>query len=337
MDSQTLNGMQKAAVLMVALGVEASARVFKELEESEIEVLVGEISRLKNVPGRVASDVLQEFQQMALAQEYIARGGKIYAEELLEKAMGKTRATEIIARVHGLKGAALFTALRKVDARFLIESVRQEHPQTIALVLSHMDPKLSASVLVGLPQDVRSEVIIRIAKMDKTNPELVGEVDQILAGRLSSVLSQEVSLTGGIKPVAEILNFMDRATEHGVLENLQASDPPLADEIRKLMFTFDDLTRVDDRGIQRVLKEVDQKELALALKAAGQEVADKISKNMSERARGLLEEEIGYLGPVRLRDVEAAQQKIVSVVRQLEEAGEILVRGRTGGEEEVIV
>lgn len=337
MDIQVLNGVQKAAVLLVTLGVEASARIFRELEEGEIEALVGEISRLRNVPGKVAIEVIQEFQQMALAQEYMTRGGQHYAEELLEKALGKNKAAEIIARIQGLKGATFFEALKKVDARFLIDSVRQEHPQTIALVLSHMDPKLSASVLAGLPQEIRSEVIIRIAKMDKTNPELVSEIDQILAGRLSSVLSQEVSITGGIKSVAEIMNYMDRSTERGVMDNLQGSDPTLAEEICKLMFVFDDLTRVDDRGIQRVLKEVEQKELALALKAAGQEVSNKIFKNMSTRARELLEEEIDYLGPVKLRDVEAAQQKIVSIVRQLEEAGEILVRGLIGAEEEILV
>lgn len=337
MDIQALNGVQKAAVLLVTLGVEASARIFRELEEGEIEALVGEISRLRNVPGKVAIEVMQEFQQMALAQEYMTRGGQRYAEELLEKALGKNKAAEIIARIQGLKGATFFEALRKVDARFLIDSVRQEHPQTIALVLSHMGAKLSASVLAGLPQEVRSEVIIRIAKMDKTNPELVSEIDQILAGRLSSVLSQEVSITGGIKSVAEIMNYMDRGTERGVMDNLQERDPALAEEICKLMFLFDDLIRVDDRGIQRVFKEVEQKELALALKAAGQEVSDKIFKNMSARARELLEEEIEYLGPVKLRDVEAAQQKIVSVVRQLEEAGEILIRGMAGGAEEIVV
>lgn len=337
MDIQTLNGVQKAAVLLVTLGVEASARIFRELEEGEIEALVGEISRLRNVPGKIAIEVMQEFQQMALAQEYMTRGGQRYAEELLEKALGKHKAAEIIARIQGLKGATFFEALKKVDARFLIDSVRQEHPQTIALVLSHMDPKLSAGVLAGLPQEVRSEVIIRIAKMDKTNPELVSEIDQILAGRLSSVLSQEVSITGGIKSVAEIMNYMDRGAERGVMETLQESEPTLAEEICKLMFMFDDLTRVDDRGIQRVLKEVEQKELALALKAAGQEVAAKIFKNMSARASELLEEEIDYLGPVKLRDVEAAQQKIVSIVRQLEEAGEILIRGMAGAAEEIIV
>lgn len=337
MDIQALNGVQKAAVLLVTLGVEASARIFRELEEGEIEALVGEISRLRNVPGKVATEVMQEFQQMALAQEYMTRGGQRYAEELLEKALGRNKAAEIIARIQGLKGATFFEALRKVDARFLIDSVRQEHPQTIALVLSHMDAKLSASVLAGLPQEVRSEVVIRIAKMDKTNPELVSEIDQILAGRLSSVLSQEVSITGGIKSVAEIMNYMDRGTERGVMDNLQERDPALAEQICNLMFTFDDLTRVDDRGIQRVLKEVEQKELALALKAAGQEVSDKIFKNMSARARGLLEEEIEYLGPVKLRDVETVQQKIVSVVRQLEEAGEILIRGMVGDAEEILV
>jgi flagellar motor switch protein FliG len=267
----------------------------------------------------------------------MATGGIRYAQELLEKAMGKNKATEIIARLQGLKGANFFVALKKVDPRFLLDSVRQEHPQTIAVILSHLEPQISASVLAGLPQEIRSDVIMRIANMDKTNPEVIGEIEHVLDGRLSSVVNQEVSISGGIKQVAEILNCMDRSSERGVFQALQENDSAMADEIRKLMFTFDDLTRVDDRGIQRVLKEVEQKELALAMKAAGPEVADRLFKNMSERAAGLLREEVEYLGPVKLRDVESAQQKIVGVVRRLEEAGEILVQGRGGAEEEVIV
>jgi flagellar motor switch protein FliG len=334
---ETLNGNQKAAILLLTLGVEAAAQIFKHLEEEEIEALSAEITRIKSVSTKVSGAVIAEFEQMARAQAYIATGGIRYAQELLEKAVGKHKAAEIIARLQGLKGAAFFTALKKVDPRFLLDSVRQEHPQTIAVILSYLEPQVSASVLAGLPQEIRTDVIVRIANMDKTNPEVIGEIEHILDGRLSSVVNQEVSVSGGIKQVAEILNCMDRSSEHGVFQALQENDPAMADEIRKLMFTFDDLTRVDDRGIQRVLKEVEQKELALAMKAAGPEVADKLFKNMSERAAALLREEIEYLGPVKLRDVESAQQKIVGVVRRLEEAGEILVQGRGGTEEEVIV
>lgn len=334
---ETLNGSQKAAVLVLTLGVEAAAQIFKELEDDEIEAITGEIARMKNVSAKAMAAVIEEFQQMARAQEYMSSGGIRYAQEVLEKALGKAKATEIVERLQGLKGASFFTGLKKVDPRFLLDSLRAEHPQTIAVVLSHLDPKTSASILAGLPPEARADVVIRIANMDKTNPEVIGEIEQILDQRLSSVLKQEVSISGGIPQVAEILNSMDRSSERGIFQALQESDPFMADEIRKLMFTFDDVVLVDDRGIQRVLKEVEQKELALSMKAAGQEVAEKIFKNMSERAGALLKEEIEYLGPVKLRDVESAQQRIVAIVRRLDEAGEIIVQGRGGGAAEEII
>jgi len=333
----TLSGPQKAAVLVLALGVESAAQIFKQLEDEEIEAITGEIARMKNVSAKASTAVIEEFQQMARAQEYMSSGGIRYAQEVLERAIGKTKASAIIERLQGLKGANFFSALKKVDPRFLLDSVRQEHPQTIAVVLSHLDPTTSAGVLAGLPQATRADVVMRIANMDKTNPEVIGEIEAILDHRLSSVVNQEVSISGGIKQVAEILNSMDRNSERGVFQAIQESDPDMADEIRKLMFTFDDVILVDDRGVQRVLKEVEQKELALSMKAAGAEVAAKIFKNMSERAAGLLKEEIEFLGPVKLRDVEAAQQKIVAIVRRLEESGEIIVQGRGGGAEEIIV
>jgi len=334
---ETLSGPQKAAVLLLTLGVESAAQIFKELEDEEIEAITGEITRMKNVSGKASVAVIEEFQQMARAQEYMSTGGIRYAQEVLEKALGKNKASEIINRLQGLRGAHFFVALKKVDPRFLLDSVRQEHPQTIAVVLSHLSPQLSASVLAGLSPEIRTDVVIRIANMDKTSPEVIGEIEQILNDRLSSVVNEEVSISGGVKLVSEIMNSMDRNSERGVFQVLQDSDPSMADEIRKLMFTFDDVVRVDDRGIQRVLKEVDQKELALAMKAAGPEVAEKIYKNMSERARALLKEEVEFLGAVKLRDVEAAQQKIVSLVRRLEEAGEIIVQGRGGGAAEEII
>lgn len=334
---ETLSGPQKAAVLLLTLGVEAAAPIFKELEEEDIEAITSEIARMKNVSAKASVAVIEEFQQMARAQEYMSSGGIRYAQDVLEKALGKTKAGEIITRLQGLRGAHFFTALKKVEPRFLLDSVRQEHPQTIAVVLSYMDPQLSSSVLAGLSAEIRADVVIRIANMDKTSPEMIGEVEQILLARLSSVVNQEVSISGGINQVAEILNAMDRNSERGVFQALEESDPSMAAAIRKLMFTFDDVIRVDDRGIQRVLKEVDQKELALAMKAAGPEVSEKIFKNMSERAGALLKEEVEYLGAVKLRDVESAQQKIVGVVRRLEEAGEIIVQGRGGGAADEII
>ncbi|CBE68813.1 MAG: flagellar motor switch protein FliG [Candidatus Methylomirabilis oxygeniifera] len=334
---ETLTGPQKAAVLLLTLGVESAAQIFKQLEDEEIEAITGEITRMKSVSAKASTAVIEEFQQMARAQEFMSTGGIRYAQDVLEKAVGKAKASTIIERLQGLKGANFFTALKKVEPRFLLDSVRQEHPQTIAVVLSHLESTTSAGVLAGLPHAVRADVVMRIANMDKTNPDLIGEIERILDHRLSSVVNQEVSISGGVKQVAEILNSMDRNSERGVFQVIQESDPYMADEIRKLMFTFDDVVLVDDRGIQRVLKEVEQKELALAMKAAGSEVADKLFRNMSERAGALLKEEIEYLGPVKLRDVEAAQQKVVAIVRRLDEAGEIIVQGRGGGAEEIIV
>ncbi len=334
---ETLTGPQKAAVLLLTLGVEPAAQIFKHLDDEEIETITAELTRMKTVSVNASTAVIDEFRQMAHAQASLSSGGIRYAQEVLEKALGKTRATEMIGRLQGLRGASFFTALKPVDPRFLLDSVRQEHPQTIAVVLSHLDPKASASVLVGLPQEIRADVVMRIANMDKTHPEVIGEIEQILNHRLASVVNQEVSISGGIPRAAEILNAMDRNSERGVFQAIQESDPSMADEIRKLMFTFDDVVRVDDRGIQRVLKEVDQKELALAMKAIDSEVAEKIFTNMSERAGALLKEEISYLGPVKLRDVESAQQKIVGIVRRLEEAGEIIVQGRGGGAQEEII
>lgn len=334
---ETLTGTQKAAVLLLTIGVENAAGIFKELEDDEIEAITAEISRMKSVSGKASASVIEEFGQMARAQEYMSSGGIRYAQDVLEKALGKIKASEIINRLQGLRGAHFFVALKKVDPRFLLDSLRQEHPQTIAIVLSHLPPQLSASVLAGLSPEIRTDVVIRIANMDKTNPDVIGEIEQILNDRLSSVVNEEVSISGGVKLVSEIMNSMDRNSERGVFQVLQDSDPSMADEIRKLMFTFDDVVRVDDRGIQRVLKEVDQKELALAMKAAGPEVAEKIYKNMSERARSLLKEEVEFLGAVKLRDVEMAQQKIVALVRRLEEAGEIIVQGIGGGAAEEII
>jgi len=227
-----------------------------------------------------------------------------------------------------------FQSIRKADPKQISDFIRREHPQTIALILANLEPELAAVVLGNLTAEVRVDIVQRLASMETTSPEVIKQVDQVLERRLSTVFTQEVSLVGGTKAVAEILNRIDRGTEKQIFESLEPANPKLAEEIRRLMFTFDDLSRLDDRGIQRLLKEVEQKDLALALKAASQEVAEKIYKNLSERAQGLLKQEIEYLGPVRLRDVEEAQAGIVRVVRTLEEAGEIVV---AGGGDDVLV
>ena len=332
----TLTGQQKAAILLVSLGAEASAQVLKIMSEDDIEEITTEISRLQNVVSGTRNAVLDEFQQLVLAQEYITQGGLGYASEILERALGPKRAAEILDRLRGMIHPAAFNVLKKIDPKSLLDFIRREHPQTIALILANMESKQAALILPELPADLQSDVIIRIATMDKTNPEVVQQIERILETRLSSLFTQEVSISGGIKAVAEIMNRLDRSTEHALLASLQEFEGELAENIRRLMFTFEDIVRVDDRGLQRILKESEQRDLVLALKASSTEVSSKIYRNMSERAGTLLREEIGYLGPVRLKDVEEAQRRIVDVVRRLEESGEVIVQGH-GGQEEVVV
>jgi flagellar motor switch protein FliG len=335
-DIEQLNGAQKAAVLLISMGAELSAQVFKLMNEDEIEELTTEISRMQNVGATTTGLILEEFHHMARAQEYISQGGLAYASEVLERALGPKRACEVLERLKSQLQPAAFEIVRKVDPKNLLDFIRREHPQTIALILSNMDPKQAAQILSELPGELQSDVVLRIALMDKTNPEVIKQIETILETRLSSLFTQEVSISGGVKSVAEIMNRLDRSTERALLGVLQEQDGTLADNIRRLMFTFEDIVHVDDRGVQRILKEIDQRDLSLALKAAGPEVGTKIFKNMSERAGALLKEEIGYLGPVRLRDVEESQRRIVDVVRRLEETGEIIVQGR-GGQDDIVV
>ncbi len=331
-----LTGQRKAAILLVSLGAESSAQVFKAMSEDEIEDLTTEISHLQNVAANTTGSVLDEFHQMALGQEYITQGGLSYATEILEQALGPKRAREILDRLRGLIQPAAFNIIKKVDPKSLLDFIRREHPQTIALILANTEPGQAAQILAELPQDLQAAVAIRIATMDKTNPEVIQQIESILESRLSSLFTQEVSVSGGVKTVAEIMNRLDRSTERALLSALQEHESELAENIRHLMFTFEDIVRVDDRGVQRILKEVEQRDLALALKAVSPEVGTKIYKNMSERAGNLLREEIGYLGPVRLKDVEDAQRRIVEAVRRLEETGEIIIQGHRGQEDIVV-
>lgn len=333
---ETLTGQQKAAILLVSLGAEASAQVLKVMHEEEIEDLTTEISRLHSIAPGTSIAVLDEFHQLLLAQQYLAQGGLGYAQEVLQRALGPTRAKEILDRLRNLINPVAFDIVKKVDPKSLLDFIRREHPQTIALILANMGPGQAAQILSELPGELQSDVVMRIATMDKTNPEVVHQIERILESRLSNLFTQEVSASGGIKAVAEIMNRLDRSSERELFTALQDQNGELADSIRRLMFTFEDIIRVDDRGVQRILKEIEQRDLALALKAAGTDVAGKIFKNMSERAGSLLREEIGYLGPVRLRDVEDSQRRITEVVRRLEETGEIIIQGR-GGKDDIVV
>jgi flagellar motor switch protein FliG len=323
-----LTGLRKAAILMVTLGADASASIMRQLDEHEIEELTIEISKIRELTPATVEAVLEEFSQLAQARSYIVQGGVSYARDVLLMGVGNDRTDEILDRLQVSLQPQLFGAVRKTDPKHLSDFIRREEPQTIALILANLEAEMAAQVITHLPPEVRIDVVQRLATMEMTSPEVIKQIDQVLERRLATLFSQEVSILGGAKAVAEILNRVDRTAEKQIFEGLEPANPQLAEEIRRLMFTFDDIARLDDRSMQRLLKEVDQKDLARALKAAAENVAQKIFANLSERAQTMLRQEIEYLGPVRLRDVEDAQGKIVRIVRGLEEAGEIIVLGK---------
>jgi len=334
----TLTGKQKAAVLLVSLGPELSSLVFKHLREEEIEELTYEIASLDRVMPEIREKVAVEFSQLAQARRYITQGGIEQAKEILEKALGPQKATEIIQRLTAslqVRQVRPFDFARKTDPAQLLNFIQHEHPQTIALILAYLHPEQAAVILSALPGESQVEVAKRLAILDRTSPEVLEEIEATLEKKLSSFATQDFTMAGGLETAVSILNRVDRSTEKTIMEALEEDDPELAEEIKKRMFVFEDIVTLDDRSIQRVLREVDSRELALALKAASEEVAERIYKNMSKRAAEMMKEDIEYMGPVRLRDVEEAQQKIVSIIRKLEEAGEIIVA--RGGEDEIIV
>ncbi|MCK5557936.1 MAG: flagellar motor switch protein FliG [Candidatus Hydrogenedentes bacterium] len=332
-----LTSRKKAAVLIASLGPETSARILKALTDEDIEMLTLEIATLGRIDADARDAVLQEFYQMLRAKEYITTGGMDYARNILENALGAEKAVEILTKLQGTLQDIPFEFIKKADPNQIINFIQDEHPQTIALILAHLDPDVSATIVGALAPPVQADVIMRIATMDRTPPEIVKEIEVILERKASTVVSQGFTFAGGIKDAAEVLNRVDRSTEKSILSHLEEKNPELVDEIKMLMFVFDDIVLVDDTGIQKTLREIDNKDLALALKASSEDVKQKIFKNMSERARQLIEEELEFMGPVRLRSVEEAQQKIVGVVRRLEEAGEIIIAGRGGGEDELVV
>ncbi len=338
LDPNTLDGRKKAAILLASLGPEAASRVLSSMQDDEIDQLTIDLSSLGSIDASVREHVVEEFHHMMLANRYVTQGGLDFARGLLEKALGSDKAMEILTRLQNSLQEIPFEFLRKADPSQICTFLQDEHPQTIALILAHLEPQVSAIVLSALPQDIRGEVVVRIATMDRTSPEIVREVERVLERKMSSVFSQGFTFAGGVKEVAEILNRIERATEKAIMSDLEEQDPELADEIARLMFTFEDIVYVEDSGIQKALREIEQRELALALKTANEKVTEKIFKNLSSRAREMIEEEMEFMGPVRLRQVEEAQQKFVGIVRRLEEAGELIIEGRgAGGEDEIIV
>jgi flagellar motor switch protein FliG len=330
--SSELQNKQKAAILLIALGPQISAQIFKHLREDEIEKLTLEIANQRKVTQEQKDRVLAEFHQMALAQEYISSGGLDYAREVLEKALGPEKAVSIINRLTASLQIRPFDFARKTDPGQLLNFIQNEHPQTIALIMAYLHPDQAGVILSALPPDRQVDVAKRIATMDRTSPDVLKDVERILERKLSSLATQDFTAAGGVDSIVEVLNRVDRTTERTIIENLEVQNPELAEEIKKRMFVFEDIVLLDDRSLQLVLREIDSKDLALALKASSNEVAEKIFKNMSKRASEMLREEIEYMGPVRIRDVEEAQQKIVNVIRRLEESGEIIVSRGKGDE-----
>jgi flagellar motor switch protein FliG len=333
--NKEFTGRQKAAIFLVSIGSEISAEIFKYLREDEIETLTFEIARLETIEPEQKDAVLMEFQELMMANEFISTGGIDYARELLEKSLGSQKAIDIINRLTSSLQVRPFDFIRRTDPAHLLNFIQQEHPQTIALILAYLEPNKASIILQNLPHEVQSDVARRIATMDRTSPEVLREVERVLEKKLSTLSSEDYTAAGGVESIVEILNLVDRASEKQIIEALEDEDPELAEEIKKRMFVFEDIVMLDDRAIQKVMREVDSQELAKALKSVDTEVQDKIFRNMSKRAAGMLKEDMEYMGPVRLKDVEEAQQKIVSIIRHLEDTGEIVVA--RSGEDELVV
>ena len=332
---EKISGVQKAAILLIALGPEKSATIFKHLKEEEIEELTLEIANTRSVTPQVKDEVIDEFYQVCLAQQYIAEGGINYAKELLEKALGNEKALDVIGKLTASLQVKPFEFVRKTDAGQLLNFIQDEHPQTIALILSYLAPQQAALIISALPPERQSDVARRIAVMDRTSPDVVKEVEKVLETKLSSLANQDYNIIGGVDAVVDILNTVDRSTEKHIMETLEVEEPELADEIRKKMFVFEDILLLDDRAIQRVLRDVENSDLAIALKGSNDEVKGAILKNLSKRLAAMIEEDMEFMGPVRMKDVEEAQQKIVAVIRKLEDSAEIVI-SRGGGDEIVV-
>ena len=335
MANEEYTGVQKAAILLIALGPEKSANIFKHLKEDEIEELTLEIANTRSVSPQTKEAVLEEFYQVCLAQQYIAEGGIGYAKELLDKALGEEQAQIVITKLTASLQVRPFEFVRKTDPSQVLNFIQEEHPQTIAMILSYLSAGQAAMILGSLPPEKQADVAKRIALMDRTSPDVIKEVESVLERKLASLANQDYTIVGGVDAIVNILNTVDRGTEKHIMESLEIEEPELADEIRKKMFVFEDILLLDDHAIQRVLREVDNNDLEIALKGSNEEVKSVVLKNLSKRLAAMIEEDIEFMGPVRMKDVEEAQQKIVAIIRKLEDSAEIVIS--RGGGDEVIV
>ena len=335
MANEEYSGVQKAAILLIALGPEKSANIFKHLKEDEIEELTLEIANTRSVSPQTKEEILEEFYQVCLAQQYIAEGGIGYAKELLDKALGEEQAQAVITKLTASLQVRPFEFVRKTDPSQVLNFIQDEHPQTIAMILSYLSSNQASMILGALAPEKQADVAKRIAMMDRTSPDVIKEVESVLERKLASLANQDYTIVGGVDAIVNILNTVDRGTEKHIMESLEIDEPELADEIRKKMFVFEDILLLDDRAIQRVLRDVDNNDLEVALKGANEEVKGVILKNLSKRLASMIEEDIEFMGPVRMKDVEEAQQKIVAVIRKLEDSAEIVIS--RGGGDEIIV
>lgn len=328
-------GLRKAAILMVSVDKDAAAKIMRRLSRDQVEDLSREVAQLGEIDADMRQVVVEEFYNLALARTYVRDGGLAYASELLHKSLSSDEAQRIISQIERLIYERPFSFLHKAESENLLTFIQEEHPQTIALILSHLPSEKASELIVGLSPQRQVEVVKRISKMEQTSPEVIKEIERGLETRLSGIVSERMQKAGGVETVASILNFVDRQTEKGIFTALEEEDSELVENIRRLMFVFEDILSVNDRGVQAMLKEVESADLVLALRTASDELKSKILGNMSERAGTLIREEMEYMGPVRLSDVEAAQRRIVDIVRRLEDAGEIVIGGR--GEKDLVV
>lgn len=333
---EELTSAQKAAVLVVSLGQDVAPKILRELNEAEIEMITLEIANLRDIAPSVEEKVLKDASTIIMANKYISQGGVDYARSLLEKALGKEKTNEIIRRLEGSLKKTGFGLLKSIDPKQLSNFIQNEHPQTISLILTQLNPQSAAAILSELSPELQSDVSYRIATMEKISPDIVNELEVVLENQFADVGAKDLSVSGGTKTIAEILNLIEASSEKSIMENIETDNPDLAAEIKNLMFVFEDIILLDNRSIQRVLKEVETKDLAIALKAASDEVKEKIFTNVSERVGSMIKEEMEFMGPMRLSDVEATQQKVVETIRRLQEEGQIIISGR-GGKEELVV
>ncbi len=334
MFSKDAKGREKVAILLIALGPEKSAEIFKHLTEEEIEEITLQIANMRMVSPEEKSQIIEEFYQLCLAKEYISEGGVGYARDVLQRALGDEEAYSILNKLTSSLHVKPFEFIRKTDPQNILNYIQNEHPQTIALILSYLEPSQAGQILANLPDEVQADITKRIGLMDRTSPEIIREIESVLESKFSNMIQEDYTTTGGVENVVAILNSVDRSTEKYIMNELSQKDLELSEEIKKRMFVFEDVVGLDDRSIQRIIREVDNSKWAVALKNASEEVKDTIFRNMSSRLTEMIKEDIEFMGPVRIKDIEEAQQEIVNIIRRLEDEGEILTP--RGGDDVVV-